>query len=184
MRPAPRLTFPRYALVMDEAACPVAITIRPAVSGDAEGIARTFLQSAEYHASLDPERYSAPAVEIISARYREGRQHPPHAAGNSITLVAELGGEIVGFIDARLEESPDPMHREMIYCHIAELAVSYRHQNQGMGGRLLRAAEDWGGRRGAEFASLEYHTANIRANSFYQQRMGYRLASITAIKRL
>jgi ribosomal protein S18 acetylase RimI-like enzyme len=171
-------------LVMDEPACPVAITIRPAVSGDADGIARTFLQSAEYHASLDPERYSAPTFDTISGRYREGKQHPPHVAGDVITLVVERRGEIVGFIDARLEQSSDPMHREMIYCHIAEFAVSHRHQNQGIGGRLLRAAEEWGRRRGAEFASLEYHTANIRASSFYQRRMGYRLASLTAIKRL
>jgi ribosomal protein S18 acetylase RimI-like enzyme len=169
---------------MDEPACSVAITIRSAVSGDADGIARKFLESAEYHASLDPERYSAPAVETISARYREGRQHPPHAAAGGITFVADLSGEIVGFIDARLEQSLDPMHREMTYCHIAEIAVSYQHQKQGIGGRLLRAAEDWGRRQGADFASLDYHAANIRASSFYQQRMGYRLAAITAIKRL
>ncbi len=169
---------------MDEAACPIAITIRPAVSGDADGIARTYLESAEYHAGLDPERYSPPAVETISARYREGRQHPPDAAGGGITLVAELSGEIVGFIDAGLAQSPDPMHREIIYCHIAEIAVSSRHQNQGIGGRLIQAAEEWGRRQGAEFASLEFHTANVRAGSFYRQRMGYRPASITAIKRL
>ena len=161
-----------------------AITIRPAVVEDANGIARAFLESAEYHARLDPERYSAPAVEMISARYREGRQHPPDAAGEGITLVADLRGEIVGFIDARLESSPDAMHREMVYCHIAEIAVSAQHQNQGIGSRLLHAAEDWGRRQGAEFASLEYHAANTPAGGFYQRRMGYRPASITAIKRL
>ena len=46
-----RLTFPRYALVMDEAAS-LAITIRPAVPADSDKITRTFLESAEYHASL------------------------------------------------------------------------------------------------------------------------------------
>jgi GNAT superfamily N-acetyltransferase len=105
-------------------------------------------------------------------------------ARGGITLVADLGGEIVGFIDARLEQSPDPMHREIIYCDIAEFAVSQRHQSQGIGGRLLRAAEDWGRGQGAKFTSLEYHAANVRASSFYQQRMGYRVAHITAIKRL
>jgi hypothetical protein len=85
------------------ASCPLAITIRPAVSEDANGIARIFVESAEYHALLDPERYSPPAVETISARYRERRQHPLDADGQSITLVAVLSGEIVGFIDARLE---------------------------------------------------------------------------------
>jgi ribosomal protein S18 acetylase RimI-like enzyme len=169
---------------MAEASCPVAITIRPAVSEDADGIACTFLESAEYHARLDPERYSAPAGETISARYREGRQHPPDAGGEGITLVAENSGEIVGFVDARLVQSLDAMHRDMIYCHVAEIAVRGRHQNQGIGGRLLRAAEDWGRRQGAEFASLEYHAANTRASMFYHGRMGYCVASITAIKRL
>jgi ribosomal protein S18 acetylase RimI-like enzyme len=169
---------------MGEARFSVTITIRPAVSADADGIARTFLESAEYHARLDPERYSVPAVETISARYREGLQHPPDAGEEGITLVAELSGEIVGFIDARLEKSLDAMHRKMTFCHIAEVAVICRHQSQGIGGRLLRAAEDWGCQQGAEFASLEYHAANTRASSFYRHRMGYRLASITAIKRL
>jgi len=89
-----------------------------------DGIARTFLESAEYHAELDPERYSTPAVETISARYREGLQHPSRAGREIMTLVADLSGEIVGFIDARLEQSPDAMHREMIYCHIAEIGYA------------------------------------------------------------
>jgi ribosomal protein S18 acetylase RimI-like enzyme len=169
---------------MGEAPCPAAVTIRQAVSEDADGIARTFLESAEYHARLDPERYSTPAVETISARYREGRQHLPDAGGEGITLVAELAGEIVGFIDARLEQSLDAMHRKIVYCHVAEIAVSCRRRNQGIGGRLLQAVEDWGRRQGAAFASLEYHAANTRAGVFYQRRMGYSVASITAIKRL
>ena len=121
-------------------------------------------------------------METISARYREGRQHPP--GGEGMTFVAELTGEIVGFIDARLEQSLDVMHRAMTFCHIAEIAVSYRRRGEGVGGQMLRAAEEWGRRQGAEFASLEYHAANTRAGSFYQQRMGYHPASITAIKRL
>ena len=169
---------------MSEAPSPLAITIRAAVSEDADGIARTYLESAGFHARLDPERYAVPEFGTISARYREGRQHSPDAGAQGITFVADLNGEIVGFVDARLEQSHDAMHREMTYCHIAEIAVSYRRQNQGIGGRLLRAAEDWGRRQGAEFASLEYHAANTRAGLFYQQRMGYRPASMTAIRRL
>jgi lactoylglutathione lyase len=162
---------------------PVAVTIRPAVLEDADGIARTYIESAEYHASLDPERYSVPAFEAILARYREGRQDPRDASGEGITLVAECSGEIVGFIDAGLETSPDVMHREMFYCNVAEIAVRRQYQNQGIGERLLRAAEEWGRRQGAQLASLEYHAANTRAGLFYQ-RMGYFVASTTAIKRL
>jgi len=174
----------RYSLLMGEASCVAAITIRQAASEDVDSIARTFQESAEYHARLDQERYWVPVVETISARYREGRQHVPDAGGEGITLVAELSGEIVGFIDARLDRSPDPMHRKILYCHIVEIAVSRRYQHQGIGGQLLRAAEDWGRGHGAEFASLEYLAANTQASVFYQARMGYRVASITAIKRL
>jgi ribosomal protein S18 acetylase RimI-like enzyme len=177
-------TIRAYRVRERDARYAAAIEIRHAVPEDADGIARTFLESAYYHAELDPERYSTPAVETISARYREGQQHLLHAGREVLTLVAALSGEIVGFLDAHLERSPDVMHREIVYCHIAEIAVRIGHQNQGIGGRLLRAAEDWGHGLGAEFASLEYHAANTRASLFYQERMGYRIAHITAIKRL
>lgn len=161
----------------------VPLTIRPAVKDDADGIARTFLESAEHHSNLDPARYAVPAIAGIAARYRDGQQHPPKAA-DVITFVAELGREIVGFVDARLDRSPDPMHRNFVYCVIAEIAVSRQHQSQGIGGQLLQAAEVWGRERGADFASLEYLAENTRASDFYQRRMGYRPAHITAIKRL
>ena len=160
------------------------VTIRPASPEDAHGIAHAFLQSAEHHATLDPWRYFVPNAETIAARYREGRQHPPAPVSSTVTLVAELDGKIVGFVDVRLEQSPDAMHRELLYCHVVEIAVDGRHRRQGIGGRLLEAAEDWGRRSGAEIALLEYLAGNTDAASFYHERMGYRPAAISAIKRL
>lgn len=161
-----------------------AVTIRRAVPEDAEGITCTYLESAEHHAGLDSELYRVPAAETITARYREGRQHPLDESEASVTLVAELSGEIVGFIDARLFQPLDAMHREMVLCLVSEIAVARRNQKQGIGGKLLQAAEDWGRGQGAEFAILEYHPANTRAGMFYQRHMGYRISSLTAIKRL
>ena len=161
-----------------------AVTVRPTTRDDAGGIARVFLESAEYHAGLDGQRYAAPRIERITERYRKGRQHPPGSRASAITLVAELRGEIVGFVDARLERSPDPMHRQLIYCQIAEIAVGRQHHSQGIGGQLLRAAEQWGRGQGAEFAVLEYLASNTRAGRFYEQHMGYSVASIIAIKRM
>lgn len=159
-----------------------AIVIRPAVPEDAEAIARTYMESAEHHAGLDPGRYWIPDATAIEARYREERQHSPEERG--ITLVAELQGEVVGFVDARVESSPDPMHRDLLYCHIAEIAVSRRAQSHGIGERMLRAAEDWGRENGAQLARLEYLAANTRAATFYQQRMGYDVVAMMAVKQL
>jgi ribosomal protein S18 acetylase RimI-like enzyme len=160
-----------------------AITIRAATGEDADGIARIYQESAAYHARLDPERYFIPASEATADRYRAGHQHGSEAA-DAITFVAEGQGEVVGFVDARLDRSPDPMHRDLVYCHIIEIAVSTGHQSRGIGARLLQAAEDWGRDAGAEFASLEYLMANASAADFYRRRMGYRPAGVLAIKRL
>src|SRR6476646_6706628 len=148
-----------YVPFMDQESQAETIRIRVASAEDIPNIAATFLESAQYHAHLDPERYSVPELETISARYQEARQHPADVEEKSITLVAEFNRAIVGFIDVRLERSPDLMHREMTYCHIAEIAVSTRYQHRGIGEQLLRAAEEWGRGQGATFASLEYHVA-------------------------
>jgi ribosomal protein S18 acetylase RimI-like enzyme len=160
-----------------------AIKIRPAVSEDADGIARVFVESAEDHSRLDPERYVVPAVEAISTRYRERQRHLAQVGEHAISFVAEFGGEVVGFIDARIERSPDPMHQALQYCNVDEIAVDRRHRHTGIGEELLLAVEKWGQQMGAEFASLEYHAANEHAGRFYRG-MGYRTAHIIAIKRL
>jgi hypothetical protein len=47
---------------MSDARWCAATIIRPAVPEDAEGIARTFIESAEHHAKLDPARYFVPEL--------------------------------------------------------------------------------------------------------------------------
>ena len=163
---------------------PTEVHVRAAVSSDADGIARVFVESAMHHARIDPGRYVVPATASVSARYRTGQQGGEALSIGNVTLVAELSGDIVGFVDARLDRSPDLMHRNLLYCHIGEIAVSAQYRSRGIGERLLRAAEDWGRRHGAEFAYLEYHADNPRAGEFYQRRMGYRVAALAAIRRL
>jgi GNAT superfamily N-acetyltransferase len=161
----------------------VVMTIRPAAPEDVDGIGHVLLESAAHHASLDPERYFVPSLEMLTTRYRD-RMRRPDDRESSVLMVADVSGEIVGFAEARLERSPDPMHRAVQFCHVGEIAVRARYRSHGIGARLLGAVEDWGRRHGAAFASLEYHAANTRAGAFYQRRMGYATAAVTAIKRL
>jgi GNAT superfamily N-acetyltransferase len=159
------------------------VKIRPAIPEDADGIAKIFLESAEHHSSLDSQLYFVPEFETIVERYRERRQHPIGTA-ESITLVVEFDHVIVGFADACLVQSSDAMHRNMVFCHVAEIAVSLRHQCKGIGAQLLQAVEEWGCQHGASIALLDFHSANSQASAFYQRRMGYRATSITVIKNL
>jgi ribosomal protein S18 acetylase RimI-like enzyme len=160
------------------------VALRPAVFEDAHGIALALLESAEHHTRLDPERYFVPAFDTLLTRYQNRLRELRPGASSETMLVAEQNGEIVGFIEAKIDQSPDPMHRSMTFCHVGEIVVRGQHRSHGIGAQLLRGAEDWGREHGADFASLEYHIANTRAGSFYQRRMGYKTAAVTAIKRL
>jgi len=156
--------------------------IRPATPEDAEAIARVYTESAEHHALIDPERNHVPDRAAIAERYRSGQQHPEDS-DETITLVAEDDGQVLGFLDARLLRPFDPMYRPTTYCFVADVAVTAAHRSHGIGEQLMRAAEQWAREQGADFVSLEYHTENPRAAAFYE-RLGYRPASVVAIKRL
>lgn len=157
-----------------------AVQIRPAIAEDAEGITNVFLESAEHHCRIDAQRYYVPDRHAIVERYRTGEQHPGPGT-IAITLVAEIGAEIAGFLDARLGEPFDAMHRRLTYCFIADIAVAEAHRSLGIGEQLMRAAEAWGRRNGAQFVSLEYHIGNPRAAVFYE-RLGFQPAAMVAIK--
>lgn len=169
---------------MRQAARVNTVEVRPATPEDAAAIARVFLESAEYHARLEPGRYRIPDRESVLARYRERSRQMLNSEADGITLLAVIDDEVVGFVDAALERSPDLMHRDLTYCHIIEIAIAVNHQRQGVGERLLTAAEEWGRQHGADLGSLEFLAANTRAGAFYQRRMGYTVVSHTAVKPL
>ena len=156
------------------------VRIRPATAADAEGITRVYLESAEHHAAIDPARYCIPGPGSILERYRTGGQHPRHGP-DCITFVAEIDGGVAGFVDARIERPFDAMHRPMVYCYVAEIAVAADRRSQGIGRLLMEAAEQWGREHGAEAVSLEYNSKNPRAASFYE-RIGYEAATVLALK--
>ena len=155
------------------------VSIRVATPEDAEAITRIYMQSAEHHALLDPERNQVPDPAAICERYRTGAQHP--AGEEGVTLVAEKHGEVLGFLDARLIPPFDPMFRPVTLCFITDVAVATDRRREGIGEQLMTAVEQWGSSRGAGLVALEYLNANTRAASFYD-RLGYRPKSTVAVK--
>ena len=152
-----------------------AITIRPAQPQDAPAIARLYFESAEHHRALEPGRYIIPDAGEILARYTS-----PAAM---VLVATDDSGDVSGFAELSLQQSPDPMHERFTFCHIVEVAVEARLRGQGIGEQLIRAAEEWGRAAGAQYASLEYVASNTRAAALYS-RLGYRTASVSAIKPL
>lgn len=143
---------------------------------------RVFMESAEHHAAIDPEHCHVPDPAAIKQRYREGRQHPDPEAP-AVTLVAELAGEIAGFLDAQLQTPFDPMLRPMTYCFVADVAVATAHRNQGIGEQLMQAVEQWAREHNATYISLLYNRGNERVAGLYE-RLGFKTASVGMTKSL
>jgi uncharacterized protein YndB with AHSA1/START domain len=106
---------------MSEAGARAPITIRPAVPEDAEGIARTFAESAAHHAQLDPECYYVPAAEMIQDRYREGRT-------GTMKFEAGPGGRLVEMYPGTLQQ-PFVVGRILIWAPGERLVFEWRQSS-------------------------------------------------------
>jgi ribosomal protein S18 acetylase RimI-like enzyme len=161
------------------------IVVRPIdPERDADAVAEALVDSSIHHTSLEPGRYEVLDPATVAADYRRGRQHPSGTpAAERATLVAELDGRLVGFVDVRVAH-PGGSHRPLRYGYVAEIAVAAPARRRGVGAELLRAAEAWARERGCTYAVLDYNVHNDDARRFYRDKMGYRPAGEIVLKEL
>lgn len=101
--------------------------------------------------------------EATSAFLNEDRPAAYVGARGMLFLVAEVGGEVVGFVD-----------REGDFVNALHVRAS--HARTGLGGRLMDRAEAAMAEAGFATARLETDTFNLRSQAFYAAR-GYREAN-------
>jgi GNAT superfamily N-acetyltransferase len=163
------------------------VAVRPARSGDGAGISRVWLSAAAYYADLDPEHFQVPHAEGLAEGWDNqlARQDD-----DSVQLVAELGGQVVGWLWARIEPPGQNAAAQLTREHgwtrlvVASLIVDRGHWRGGAGTALLEAAEAWGRARGARVARLDTYAYSPVSVPFYEDHMGYRRRSIVFQKRL
>jgi GNAT superfamily N-acetyltransferase len=85
----------------------------------------------------------------------------------STVLVAEHRGDLLGLCTAYLELNSVRFGSR---CWVEDLAVSPEHRSQGIGGRLLDAAQDWARERGATHFELDTGLDRKDAQRFYEAR--------------
>jgi GNAT superfamily N-acetyltransferase len=130
----------------------LAETIRPARPEDADELARL---STQLGYPMSPTVAGAQLGELAS--------HGDHAL-----LVAESPPGLAGWIQisvSRIFESP-------AFAEIAGLVVDEARRGEGVGPRLLRAAEDWARARGCLAVRVRSNVVRERAHAFYE-REGY-----------
>lgn len=91
----------------------------------------------------------------------------PRYERESLELVAEAGGEIVGFIDVEIETEPEELGyaKDSPCGFVWEFGVRPDYQGLGIARVMIRAAEEWLTPRGIR--RMEFWSADETAQSFY-----------------
>ena len=157
-----------------------AVVIRPATRDDVGALADVYQASAAHHIRLDPSLYSTPDYAALKERYSQRLPLPD----DQQILVAEMDGEVVGWIELHLRAAGgEPrMIRDMITVE-TDIAVLPQHRGHGVGSLLVEEGERWASEKGAQVITLETHVANTDAIRFYQERHGFRTTGIHLMKR-
>jgi GNAT superfamily N-acetyltransferase len=164
------------------------VAVRPARVSDAADLARIWIEVARHLVELDPEAAQMPSTDGLVEFFEKLLGRP--RSEDSVWLVAEVGGQVIGDISARLERPAKDAERQVvrylgkIRVYVDALGVAEAYRRQGVGTRLMHAIEQWGRGRGAVLVLLDTHARSPLSVPFHERRMGYRRRSIVFEKRL
>jgi GNAT superfamily N-acetyltransferase len=164
------------------------LVVRPARTSDAAEVARTWTEVAHHYVEFDPDAYQVPSTDGLVEFFEELLGRP--RSEDSVWLVAEIDGQVIGDISAHLERPAKDAERQMVRylgetrVYVDALAVAEASRREGVGTRLMQAIEQWGRDQGAVRVMLDTHAGSPLSVPFYEQRMGYRRRSIVFEKRL
>lgn len=145
------------------------IKLRRAVDADREALGRYGGALMRQHHAFDPERFiQVPHPEVGYARFLAGEV----ANDESLVMVAERDGQVIGYVYASLEpQSWKELRGACGYLH--DVFVDADARGTGTGKRLVRAAIAWLEKRGAPRVVLLSAARNEGAQRLFA-RLGFR----------
>jgi GNAT superfamily N-acetyltransferase len=132
---------------------------RPARASDAADLARNWIEGARQYVELDPEAFQVPSTDGLVEFFEVSLKRP--RSGDSVWRVAEVDGQVVGDVSARLERPAEDAERQVlrylgeVRIHVDALGVAQAHRRRGVGTRLMGAIERWARERGAVCVMLD-----------------------------
>lgn len=112
----------------------------------------------------DPRQMGTTDLKVIGAALRAD------ARAHTVLVAAKGSHEIAGFIHLRAARD---YYTERETGHVADLVVAATHEGQGVGRRLLTAAQQWALERGYEWLTISVFEGNQRAAQLYEA-IGFR----------
>lgn len=107
-------------------------------------------------------------VAVTSRAWITLHHRKPTYKQQSLELVAEYNGEIVGFMDVEIESRPGELGYEEDSCcgFVWEFGVRADHQGEGIAKRMIAAAQEWLDARGIK--RMEFWSMDEQAQAYYE----------------
>ena len=143
------------------------VLVRKVRRGDGPALARIALENAAYYVDLAPDDFRLVEEEGLGDFLEPDARVSSESA---LSLVAEIGGEVVGSLEAELvpplesaryQLVPELGHKRLFINHVG---TSQSHWRKGVATKLVEAAEAWGRSHGATIA-LRYVPGESRLAS-------------------
>jgi ribosomal protein S18 acetylase RimI-like enzyme len=149
------------------------ITVREAVLEDFNALCELFDEMDALHRVQLPHLFQKPDGPARDQQAIAELIADAHAA----LLVADTGGELVGFVHAMLKEPPaNAVFLPRLYALVDGLVVKTGFQQHGIGKVLMEEIHTWASAKGASAIELNVYEFNENAIAFYE-RLGYQTLS-------
>ena len=164
------------------------LVIRAPEHGDAAALAQIWMENCSYYAEMAPEWFQIPDEHGLVGWFESLLSEPPD--DGELSLVAEVGGRVVGSLDASLLEPAEDANRQMVRelsqrrVVVNNLGVARDFWRSGVGSVLMEEVERWAREHGATQVGLDTYIFSPVSIPFYEKRLGYERQSINFRKRL
>jgi len=163
------------------------VNIREAIPGDGAAIARIHRENAAYYVGLDTELFRIPDEDGLDSFADPG---PEDNTPTTLFIVAELDGEIVGYLYAELVSPIEsarfqsPSDLSEVRLIVQALGVLQDRWRRGIATGLVETAEVWGREHGATVVLCDTWPDGPVSLPFWEHGMGYKPRSVRLRKRL
>jgi ribosomal protein S18 acetylase RimI-like enzyme len=149
------------------------IVIRKAVAEDYSGLIELFDEIDAIHRDNLPRLFQKPNGPVREIDYYLGLISDESTA----VFVAEMDGDVVGFVHAIARDTPDiPVLVPRRFVIIDSIVVKSEYKKRGIGRMLMKAMEEWTKEKGASSIELNVYEFNEEAITFYKS-LGYKTFS-------
>lgn len=151
--------------------------IRFAKPSDIPRLVELWTELMDFHVPFDPAYTRSSDAVDNWIKYVESKFDDD----NCRLFVAETGGKVVGYVGAVVKQYP-PVFEVLNYGFIEEIAVTREFRQQGIGGQLAQAAEQWLRSTGVNQIDVKIDVANEASLALFRGR-GFQARSQTLTRK-